>query len=648
MPLRIRCRVTARRVGGAVAAAGSLGWLAATCLPTRGPVSGAAAVALMLGGASLHQTLGARPWSRRLGLASAVGMLTLAVWSFGVRASGESPASAPWWATLLRGATAVLGEPIAPLAAFDLLLLGGALLLQDTHEASRWPAGQVLAFAAIIVALLSVYGRLYRLTWFVDAPAAADVPWIESVVLIALSGGILLARADRGFMSVFTGEGPAGVMVRRLVPAVVAGPWGLGWLTLALHRVWPDESPLAVVQILAASTIALLSGLVIHSAFVVEDSDRRRRTVERALHQSEKRLNAIVNGSFDGILIHDGQRVVDASDTLVAMLGLEATDAARGRPLATLFEQPVCLPATHGTKIARRVQGCGRRGRRFLLEVVCHDYWDGERPLHVAALRDCTEIQRLENRLRQTQQVELLGRLANTIVHDVNNALTVVLGCADDLRDDPVVRGRQHRVLAEMIKAAEAAGQMLARVRTFARPDAAPRERITIQAFLREVEPLLLRTIGPGIALEVTVDPRTPALDADPAQLLQILLNLAINARDAMPEGGRLRIAARGLWLDVRDREPDFGTLAPGSYVLLEVSDTGHGIPAEALPCIFDPFFTTKPPGKGTGLGLASVLSIARQHGGAVGVDSAPGRGATFRVALPATGAVPERRRSTA
>jgi signal transduction histidine kinase len=609
-------------------------------------MSHAAAVALMLGGASLCLSLDRGRWRTPLSLACAAGTTALGAWSLGVAAAGL-PALSPWLRSAIHVGSAVIGQPIAALAALDLVLLGGALLLSDAPGSRRWPPAQVLALAALILALIVAYGHVYRLTWFDPVPAAAELPWVKTVLLTVLSAGILVARPDRGVAALLTSEGPAGSVARGLVPVVVGGPWVLGWAALALHRIWPGESPLALVQILAASTIALLSGVALEIGFALDQSDRVRRTAERALRTSEERLQAIVDGSFDGILVHDGQVVVDASGRLVAMLGLDRTDAV-GRPLATLFTAPICLPATHGTKRARPVEGIDRCGCRIPLEVVCHDYADDDRQLHVAAIRDRAEILRLESRLRQAQQLELLGQLAATIVHDLNNALTVILGFAEDLRDDPVVSRRQHEALAGLTSAAAAAGDMLTRLQTFARRDPGSKERVSVQAFLQEVQPLLVRATGPAIQVEIAVEPGTPALDVDRTQLVQALMNLAMNARDAMPGGGRLRVTARPLTLDQEDAESDWSALEPGAYVLLEVSDTGAGITAEVLPFIFDPFFTTKPPGKGTGLGLASVLSIARQHEGDVAVDTAPGRGATFRIALRAAESVCDRRHGAA
>ncbi len=259
----------------------------------------------------------------------------------------------------------------------------------------------------------------------------------------------------------------------------------------------------------------------------------------------------------------------------------------------------------------------------------------GGRPWRLTGvIRDITEQLALENQLRQSQRMESIGQLTGGIAHDFNNLLTVIVGNAEALEtrlvDDPELLPMV-RVLAA---AAQRGADLTQRLLAFARRQPLEPRAVAIPGLVYDMRPLLERTLGQHIHIDIRcAEDLWPAM-ADPSQLESALLNLCLNARDAMAAGGRLTIAADNLRLD-HAWESGFGSLAPGSYVRLSVSDTGSGIPAEYLERIFEPFFTTKETGKGTGLGLAMVYGFARQSQGGVGVDSSPGQGTTFRLYLP-------------
>jgi signal transduction histidine kinase len=234
---------------------------------------------------------------------------------------------------------------------------------------------------------------------------------------------------------------------------------------------------------------------------------------------------------------------------------------------------------------------------------------------------------RLEEQLLQSQKMEAVGRLAGGVAHDFNNLLTVITGYAALLRDTVGSEGASE--LEEIQKAALRAAAMTHKLLAFSRKQVLQPRIISPNTVVKGMEELLRRLIGEDILL-VSIFGNTGNIKADPHQIEQVIMNLAVNARDAMPGGGRLVIETRNIHL-----ASDLQTLRPGAYVLLSVSDNGHGMDADTAARIFEPFFTTKELGKGTGLGLSTVFGIVEQSGGLVTVESAPGAGATFRVYLP-------------
>jgi two-component system, cell cycle sensor histidine kinase and response regulator CckA len=248
----------------------------------------------------------------------------------------------------------------------------------------------------------------------------------------------------------------------------------------------------------------------------------------------------------------------------------------------------------------------------------------------MALLEDLTQTRQLEERVRHSQKMEAIGRLAGGIAHDFNNLLTVVVGAADLLALDPALSPGAGERVTEILTVAQSARDLVSQLMTFSRRQVVRPQIVDLNERVRESGKLLRRLIGDNITLKIDV-PDVPAwVRLDPSQFDQVLVNLAVNAVDAMARAGTLSYTTRTRELDVA-AEP----LEAGRYVCLEVRDTGAGIPADILPQIFEPFFTTKGAGSGTGLGLANVYGVVRQTGGNVEVESNEGEGACFRVYLP-------------
>ncbi len=253
-----------------------------------------------------------------------------------------------------------------------------------------------------------------------------------------------------------------------------------------------------------------------------------------------------------------------------------------------------------------------------------------------------SDHKRVEQQLHHAQKMEAVGRLAGGVAHDFNNLLTVINGYAEMVQDrlppgDPV-----RELVGEITRAGERAAALTRRLLAFSRQQLVVPQVLDLNALVADTEKLLRRLIGEDVELVADLEPALGRVQADPGQVEQILMNLAVNARDAMPRGGRLTIQTRNLRVDVSDSSG----VVPGPYVLLAVADTGCGMDEATQARLFEPFFTTKGPGRGTGLGLATVHGIVQQAGGHIAVESAPGRGTTFRIYLPRVEAVGPTRKS--
>ncbi|MCK6532818.1 MAG: ATP-binding protein [Polyangiaceae bacterium] len=255
-------------------------------------------------------------------------------------------------------------------------------------------------------------------------------------------------------------------------------------------------------------------------------------------------------------------------------------------------------------------------------------------PLSIVVLRDVSERQRYEERLRATQRMEAIGKLAGGIAHDFNNVLSAIIGNAEFAKhslpaDSPAIED-----LDELRVSADRAAALTRQLLAFSRRQVIEPIRVDVNELSRQTERMLARLLSEDIEIEQVLAKGLWAVEVDPSQLEQVLLNLAVNARDAMPKGGHLTIETQNVTLD-DDYAREHPEVDAGDYVLLAVSDTGTGMSEEVRVRVFEPFFTTKPVGQGTGLGLATVYGIVKQAGGHIWVYSEPGKGTTIKIYLP-------------
>ena len=259
----------------------------------------------------------------------------------------------------------------------------------------------------------------------------------------------------------------------------------------------------------------------------------------------------------------------------------------------------------------------------------------GELMCFAAVIRDISERRSLEEQLRQSQKLESIGQLAGGVAHDFNNLLVIICGYSamllDELRPDDRMRDR----LEEIARAGDRAAALTRQLLVFSRREQVEQKNIAINGVVNNLQKMLRRLIGEDIDMVISLDENAGILRADPGQIEQIIINLAVNARDAMPHGGKLLIESGRLIADEEFARSHL-SVTPGSYVVLSVADTGCGMSEELKSRIFEPFFTTKGEGKGTGLGLSTVYGIVKQSGGSIWVYSEPGQGSTFKILFPA------------
>ena len=365
-----------------------------------------------------------------------------------------------------------------------------------------------------------------------------------------------------------------------------------------------------------------------------------RAAAQEALRLSEERFSKSFHASPVPMAIQriDGSGFLDANERFIALLGSTRSAVLAGG--VDFWTDDTASQRIAGELAARHaVQEFPASihtiaGERREVLVAAENLEIGGASYRLLILQDVTERTRLESDLRQAQKMEAVGRLAAGVAHDFNNILTVILGNSTLQLSNPGVDDKLAVSLHQITRAAERATALTRQLLAYSRRQIIQRRRIALGSTVEQMVGMLRRVIGEHIAVDLNLDAELPPVFADAGNVDQVVMNLALNARDAMPDGGRLSLATSLVELDEAARAGRPGVTG-SRFVCLSVRDTGHGMDAATLGRIFEPFFTTKEQGKGTGMGLATVYGIMRQHNGWVDVQSEPGAGTEFRAYFP-------------
>jgi len=371
---------------------------------------------------------------------------------------------------------------------------------------------------------------------------------------------------------------------------------------------------------------------------------------QAALRRSEERYRAVAETTFAGISIADSdENLIFVNPAFVEMLGY-TQDELLGMNLSQLMD-PEEFTRYRSFTQQRRQGGRDyneislRRKDGAVLDVLVSasplTKVNGGSEGTLAAVIDVTERKRLEEQLLQAQKMEAIGRLAGGVAHDFNNLLTTIIGYSELLLDGLDDRDPLRSDVEEIRKAGQRAASLTRQLLAFSRRQPLERKVLDLNAVVTDMEKMLRRLIGEDIDLVTSLEPALAYVEADPGQIGQVIMNLVINARDAMPEGGKLIIKTENVSLD-EEYCRAIPEARPGNFVCMSVEDSGIGMERETLRHLFEPFFTTKGNGRGTGLGLAVVYGIVKQHEGWINVYSRPGQGSTFRIYLPTFEMEPE------
>ena len=543
---------------------------------------------------------------------------------------------------MLGGAAGTFGHVrlgvMSPVTAGALLLLSVAigLLRQRTLYASV--CATLVAAVGATVAFAYLYGTplLYG-----SSTIPVALPTGLSLLLL---GCATVATAGTGVWPLHPLVGPSARarMLRAFLPATAGLVVLIGLLEARFGDAF-DAKRVLVTAWLAVVGVALMAlmvsrlarriGGVLDTAYA-----DRHRAEQRYREVFEQTLAGVATTTLDG-------RILLCNDAFARMFGYPSAEELVGQQVASLYwereDRDRLLAALRETGELRNFEFRMRRRDGepvwILANLSMQPALDGTARIEHTVI-DVSDRKVLEQQLWQAQKLEALGSLAGGVAHDFNNLLTAILGSAelalDTLRPDAPEREEVEEIHKAGRRAADLTQQLLA----FSRQQPFEPTALRLDERVRDMEKMLQRLVGPEVQLVTATDQSLAAVLADPSQIEQVVLNLAVNSGDAMPRGGTLTIETRNVHLNERSTVAQ-GDLPAGDYVLLAVSDTGTGMDQATLARVFEPFFTTKEKGKGTGLGLSTVYGIVKQSRGHVRVDSEPGVGTTFKCYFPVTDA---------
>jgi PAS domain S-box-containing protein len=540
---------------------------------------------------------------------------------------------------------------MAPVTASFFIITSIALLLLDVEDHRGHRPAQWLVFLVGPSALAALIGYLFVVLSPPRYIPDVSMTWHTALTFLLLAVGLLCARPDRGGMQIVTADAAGGAVARRLLPAAVMVPI---LLCMLIYLGYDAQlySPVFGLAIFTMLNSVVLTTLVWRTAGTLNQTDGQRRRTEaqrNALNAALQQAHAFREKVLDSAVLVVIALNMEGRFTLVNRRMTEITGYSAeeliGQPFAAL------LPADNRSLVVERLEHTLQEGIPLIqaeMQLICKDgslvslvygwsalFSEGKTVGMVGTGEDITERKRLEEQLFQARKMESVGRLAGGIAHDFNNLLTAILGYAE-LAGLKLEEGYLRKDDLEQIrKAADRAAALTNQLLAFARRQVIEPRIINLNALIRNLDTILQRLIGEHITLAVELAPDLHSVCVDPNQVEQILINLVVNARDAIAlDGGKILVETANAPLDTEYARQHEGVL-PGDYVLLAVSDTGSGIDEAVQLQIFEPFFTTKEKGRGTGLGLATVYGIVKQAGGHIWLYSEVGEGTTFKIYLP-------------
>jgi signal transduction histidine kinase/ActR/RegA family two-component response regulator len=655
-----------------------------TVKPNTAIALGLGAVCLLLHSRSVSLAGWRRPvfWALS-GVLTVIGILTLSEYIWGLDLGIDELAFAvreDWGRTQTPGRMAAVSA-----SAFVLLGLG-LLMLEYRTKALRRPSIIPLVTTAAL-GLASLLAYVYGVIPTAGLGQGIQIAIPTAIALIFLSVGALAVPPHGPWVTTLLSDHAGGLLARRLLPLAFLVPLALGGVRVFAS--WTGRFSVATQTAFSAVTTMLAFGIVIWStAALLDRADRRRHaaederlrlavseemararadaerasryTAESAREQAELAtkekaealtvLEIVLATAPVGFALFDQQaRYLRVNSTFAAMheippdghIGEPARDFSSDlsdhieKSVRRVFETGEPILETELTRSVSGAIGESLGGQRHLMVSFYPVRGADGKPFAVGLIAvDTTELKHLEAQLAQSQKMEAIGQLAGGVAHDFNNLLTVIMSYSALLLDDFEVGDSRRLDIEEITAAARRASGLTRQLLAFSRKQVIQPRPTDVNEAIRDVEKMLRRLIGEDIKLETTLATELGQVNVDLGQLEQVLLNLAVNARDAMPEGGSIQILTANIELGPADSDRRLAA-PPGSYVLLSVSDNGAGMSRAVQQRVFDPFFTTKPAGKGTGLGLSTVHGIVKQLNGDIWLRSEPGAGTTFHIYLP-------------
>ncbi len=531
---------------------------------------------------------------------------------------------------------------MAHITAVNFSLAGVSLLLL-TFARTRAALSQLLSLLTGAIALFAIIGYLYGVPLFYGSVEYTSMALHTGVGFLILSVATLHCRPDVGIIATISSAHAGGWLARRLIPIAIGAPIVLGAIYVN-SKVSFRDMRLALACLIVVQIVIFVT-LIWTLAYRLNHSEMARAFATEARASMEEKYRNIFEETIVGVFrstpsgklllvnpamarifgYESGKEMCDAIEAIADQLYVdpkgrkEFQHAIESAGMVQNFECELYRKDGSKVWVSTNARAAVRKG------VVVH--YDG-------TFEDITERKSLEAQLRQAQKMEAIGRLAGGIAHDFNNAIGVVMGYSALLKDRVPSDETALRYADEIGKAGNRAARLTRQLLAFSRKQVIQPLVLDLNSIVTESEKMFRTLIGEDIELVIVRDPKLGRVRADVGQMEQVLVNLVVNARDAMPRGGRLVIETANAELDVTNLGPHVYAKA-GSYVVLSVSDTGVGMSKETQAKIFEPFFTTKPSGQGTGLGLSTVYGIVKQSEGYVWVYSEEGQGARFKVFLP-------------